>query len=234
MLADEEYPQQLLRFAPKKVRNVGSFHPARTALRAAIIELEAAKARHVQLLQAEQRARELDLASEQTLAALGEADRATEVQHDKKCCNAGTSGQGPVPPFCGAAGGEQKGRERASTTKAAHESLCADLSLAENAVQEGTQRVVTAASDVLVAAAFTQANALEAAWNNLWRQYDRLSALADCQLRYADGSHRIKLPPEIIKLMEAIAALDRRSFLVGTMTLLRAQVNFGAAGSRLC
>ena len=174
---NEDLPEQLLRFAPKKVRNVGSFHPARTALRAAIIELEAAKARHVQLLQAEQRARELDLASEQTLAAL-----------------------------------RQKGRERASATKAAHETLCADLSLAENAVQEGTQRVVTAASDVLVAAAFTQANALEAAWNNLWRQYDRLSALADCQLRYADGSHRIKLPPEIIKLMEAIAALDRRSF----------------------
>jgi hypothetical protein len=194
---NEDLPEQVLRFAPKKVRNVGSFHPARTALRAAIIELEAAKARHVQLLQAEQRARELDLASEQTLAALGEADRATEVQHDKSAATRERQDKGLFLRF---------------TTKAAHETVCADLSLAENAVQEGTQRVVTAASDVLVAAAFTQANALEAAWNNLWRQYDRLSALADCQLRYADGSHRIKLPPEIIKLMEAIAALDRRSF----------------------
>ena len=209
---NEDLPEQLLRFAPKKVRNVGSFHPARTALRAAIIELEAAKARHVQLLQAEQRARELDLASEQTLAALGEADRATEVQHDKSAATRERQDKGLFLHFVARRAVRQKGRERASTTKAAHETLCADLSLAENAVQEGTQRVVTAASDVLVAAAFTQANALEAAWNNLWRQYDRLSALADCQLRYADGSHRIKLPPEIIKLMEAIAALDRRSF----------------------
>jgi hypothetical protein len=181
-------------------------------LRAAIIELEAAKARHVQLLQAEQRARELDVASEQTLAALGEADRATEVQHDKSAATRERQDKGLFLHFVARRAVRQKGRERASATKAAHETLCADLSLAENAVQEGTQRVVTAASDVLVAAAFTQANALEAAWNNLWRQYDRLSALADCQLRYADGSHRIKLPPEIIKLMEAIAALDRRSF----------------------
>jgi len=211
----EDLPEQVLRFAPKKVRNVGSFHPARTALRAAITELEAAKALHSQLLQAEQRARELDLASEQMFAALGEADRATaqrEVQDDKSAAAQERKDKGRFLHFVARRAVRQKSRERANATKAAHETLCTDLSLAENAVQESTQRVVTAASDVLVAAAFTQANALEAAWNNVWRQYDRLSALADCQLRHADGSHRLKLPPEIIKLMEAIAALDRRSF----------------------
>ena len=57
---NEDVPEQVLKFAPKKVRNVGSVHPARTALRAAITELEAAKARHNQLLQAEQQAAELD------------------------------------------------------------------------------------------------------------------------------------------------------------------------------
>jgi hypothetical protein len=106
----------------------------------------------------------------------------------------------------------QRSRQRADATKAAHEGLRADLSLAEIAVQESTQKVASAAIDLLTAAAFTQANALEAAWNNVWRHYDRLSALADCQVRYAEGFHRIKLPAEIVKLMEAIAALDRRSF----------------------
>jgi hypothetical protein len=211
---NEDVPEQVLRFAPKKVRNVGSVHPARTALRAAITELEAAKARHSQLLQAEQQAAELDLASARMLAALGEADRATaqhEVEHDKSAATQERRDKGLFLHFVARRAVRQKG----SATKAAHESLRADLSVAEIAVQEGTQRVVNAASDVLVAAAFTQANALEAAWNDVWRQYDRLSALADCQLRDVDGSHRIKLPLEIIKLMEAIAALDRRIFPAG-------------------
>ena len=157
----------------------------------------------------------MDLASERMLAALGEADRATaqhEVEHDKSAATQERRDKGLFLHFEARRAVRQKGRERASATKAAHETLRADLSVAEIAVREGTQRVVTAAADVLVAAAFTQANVLEAAWNNVWRQYDRLSALADCQLRYADGSHRIKLPLEIIKLMEAIAALDRRIF----------------------
>jgi hypothetical protein len=94
-----DLPEQVRKFAPKKVRNVGSFHPARTALRAAINELEAAKARRNELLQ--DQARELDLA------------------------------------------------------------LRADLSLAEIAVQESTQKVASAAIELLTAAAFTQANALE-------------------------------------------------------------------------
>jgi hypothetical protein len=212
---NEDVPEQVLRFAPKKVRNVGSVHPARTALRAAITELEAAKARHNQLLQAEQQAAELDLASARMLAALGEANRATaqhEVEHDKSAATQERRDKGLFLHFEARLAVRQKGRERASATKAAHESLRADLSVAQIAVREGTQRVVTAAADVLVAAAFTQANVLEAAWNNVWRQYDRLSALADCQLRYAESSHRIKLPLEIIKLMEAIAALDRRIF----------------------
>ena len=149
------------------------------------------------------------------LAALGEANRATaqhEVEHDKSAATQERRDKGLFLQFEARLAVRQKGRERASATKAAHESLRADLSVAQIAVREGTQRVVTAAADVLVAAAFTQANVLEAAWNNVWRQYDRLSALADCQLRYAESSHRIKLPLEIIKLMEAIAALDRRIF----------------------
>src|SRR6185369_701615 len=97
-------------------------------------------------------------------------------------------------------------------TRSVYESSRTDFNLAKVAVRENTKKVVSAATDLLVAEAFQQANALEAAWDNIWRLYDRLSALAACELRFAENSHRIKLPPEIVKLMEAIAAVDRRSF----------------------
>src|SRR5580704_5489499 len=76
-----DLPEQVRKFAPKKVRNVGSFHPARIALRAAINELEAAKARRNELLQ--EQARELDLAPERMLTALDEADRVTSLHKVK-------------------------------------------------------------------------------------------------------------------------------------------------------
>ena len=135
-----------------------------------------------------------------------------KVKHDQSVATQGRDDKGLFFQFVAQQAERQKSRQRADPTKAVHEGLRTDLSLAEIAVQESTQKVASAAIDLLTAAAFTQANALEAAWNNVWRHYDRLSALADCQVRYAEGFHRIKLPAEIVKLMEAIAALDRRSF----------------------
>jgi hypothetical protein len=212
-------PAQLRRFAPKKVRNVGSFHPARTALRAAIAELEAAKARHHQVVQAGQRAGELHVASERMLAALGEVDLTIAQRGVEEDQRAATDepfrDQGLPYDLLARRAVREKSRERVTATKAAHKSLSADLSHAEIAVQESGQKVVTAAIKVLIAEGFREANALEAAWNEVWRQYDRLSALADCELRHAEGSHPFKLPPDIVKLMETIAALDRRRFPAG-------------------
>jgi hypothetical protein len=183
-------------------------------LRAAIIELEVAKVRHHQLLQTEQQARELKLASERMFVALGEADQGAvphEFDHKKRPATHERLERDLPLHFVARLAARQVGRERANATRAAYESSRANLSLAKVAVQENTQKVVSAAIDLLVAEAFQQANALEAAWNNIWRLYDRLSALADCELWFAENSHRIKLPPEIVELMEAIAALDRRS-----------------------
>jgi hypothetical protein len=207
-------PEEVLRFAPKKVRNVGSFHPARNVLRAAIAELELAKVKHDQHLQAQQQAREVALASERMLAALGEADRGAVLhEYDEKgAAPRELLGRGLPLRFVTRRAATQISRERAKTTKAAYERSCADLHSAKIAVQESTQKVVSAAIDLLVAEAFKQANALEVAWNDVWRIYDRVSALADCELRHAEKSHRIKLPPEMAELIEAIAALDRRSF----------------------
>jgi hypothetical protein len=207
-------PEQILRFAPKKVRNVGSFHPARNVLRAAIIELAVAKERLHQLLHAEQQALEFKPASERMFVALGEADRDStlhEVDHKKRPTHERPERGLPLH-FVARRAARQVGRERVNATRAVYESSRTDLNLAKVAVRENTKKVVSAATDLLVAEAFQQANALEAAWDNIWRLYDRLSALADCELRFAENSHWIKLPPEIVKLMEAIAAVDRRSF----------------------
>jgi hypothetical protein len=206
--ASLEPPEQVVRFAPKKVPNVACFHPARNALRAAIAELEAAKARHHQVIQAEQQARELHIASERMLALLGRVDLTVARQRMGEEKRAAVK-----EPFRDLV--REKSRERARATKAAYKSLSADLSHAEFAVQESGQKVVTAAIEVLIAEGFRQANALEAASNEVWRQYDRLSALADCELRHTTGSHPVKLAPEIVKLMEMIAAVDRRRFPAG-------------------
>ena len=110
-----DLPEQVLRFAPKKVRNVGSFHPARTALRTAINGLEAAKARHNNFCRGEQ-ARELDLAPERMLAALGEADQATsqhKIKHDKSVATQGRDDKGLFLHFVARQAERQKSRQRA-------------------------------------------------------------------------------------------------------------------------
>jgi hypothetical protein len=203
-----EPPEEVVRFAPKKVRDVGCFHLERNALRAAIAELDAAKTRHHQGMEAEQRAGELHVASERMLALFGEVDLIVARQRIEEEKHAAIN-----EPFRDHV--REKSRERARATKAAYKSLSADLSHAELAVQESGQKVVTAAIEVLIAEGFRQANALEAAWNELWRQYDRLSALADCELRHTAGTHPLKLAPEIVKLMEMIAAVDSRRFPAG-------------------
>jgi hypothetical protein len=217
--ASLELPEQVLRFAPKKVRNVGSFHPARTALRAAIAELEAAKARHHQVVQAEQRARESHIASERILALLGQVDQTVAqqgVEREKSTAiDEPFRDQGSPYDVIARQAVREKSRDRARATEAAYKSLSADLSHAELVVWESGQKVVTAAIEVLIAEGFRQANALEAAWNEVWRQYDWLSALSDCELRHTAGSHPLKLAPEIVKLMETIAAVDRRRFPAG-------------------
>jgi hypothetical protein len=164
--------------------------------------------RHHQVTQAEQQARELHIASERTLALFGEVDLTVARQRMAEEKRAAIK-----EPFRDLV--REKSRERARATKAAYKSSSAELSNAELAAQESGQKVVAAAIEVLITEAFRQANALEAAWNEVWRQYDRLSALADCELPHTAGSHPVKPAPEIVKLMETIAALDRRQFPAG-------------------
>jgi len=72
--------------------------------------------------------------------------------------------------------------------------------------------VVVAAIDVLIAEGVEQASALTGALNNVLQRYDRLRALVDCRLHYAENSHPIKLPTDIVTILQTVAAFDRRQF----------------------
>ncbi len=190
--------------------------PARAALRGAIAEREAAKARHHHTEQAEQLGRELHSASERVLIAFGDVDAAI-VQHRAEEFKRAATGV-PLPDaslpdnLVARRTMRDEARQHVTAAKAAHENLVADLSQTESAVRQAGRKVATAAIDILAAEGARRATALNAAWNDVWRQYDRLSALADCWLDCAESSLPITLPPDIVKLLQTIGALDGRAF----------------------
>ncbi len=160
----------------------------------------------------------MHIASERILALLGEVDQTVaqqRVEEDRPVIDEPFRDQGSPYDVIARQAVREKSRERARATEAAYKSLSADLSHAELVVRQRGQEVVTAAIEVLIAEGFRRANALEAAWNEVWRQHDWLSALANCELRHTAGSHPLKLAPEIVKLIETIAAVDRRRFPAG-------------------
>ena len=189
---------------------------ARTALRSAIAECNAAKARHHHAEQAEQLGRELLSAAEQVLVAFGDVD-VSIVQHRSEEFNRAATGSPSLDlslpdDLVARRTMRDKAREHVTAARAVHESLVADLSRAEGAVQQAGHKVVNAAIDVIIAEALREATSLKAAWNGVWREYDRLSALADCWLHYAESSHPVELPVDIVKLLQTVAALDVRQF----------------------
>jgi hypothetical protein len=86
------------------------------------------------------------------------------------------------------------------------------LGRADSALQGAKLKVAVAATSVLIAKGAERATALKAAWNDAWRQYDWLSALADCRLHYAETSVPIVLPPDIKSLLQTMMSLDVRVF----------------------
>jgi hypothetical protein len=101
-------------------------------------------------------------------------------------------------------------REQLITAEAAYESLVTDLGHTDSAVRQAERIVAKAAIDVLTAEAVKQATEMKAAWNALWRQYDQLCALADCQLQCGEASSSITLPNDTLTLLQTMAALDER------------------------
>ena len=49
-------------------------------------------------------------------------------------------------------------------------------------------------------------------FNDVLQRYNRLRALVDCRLHYAESSRPIELAADIVKLLQTVATLDVREF----------------------
>ncbi len=188
---------------------------ARAALRGAISEREAAKVRLLHAKQAEPRGHDLHFARKQELA-FADVDLAI-VQFRAEAVNGAATGarssdSGLPGDLVTRRAIRDQARDRFTAAKGAHEGLVADLVQAESAAREAGAKVVVAAIDVLIAEGVEQASALTGALNDVLQRYDRLRALVDCRLHYAESSHPIKLPTDIVTILQTVAALDGRQF----------------------
>ncbi len=186
---------------------------ARAALRGAISEREAAKVRLLHARQAEQHGHDVHLAREQELA-FADVDLAI-VQFRAEALNGAATGarssdSGAPGDLVTRRAIRDQARDHFTAAKAAHDGLVADLIAAESAVREAGAKVVVAAIDVLIAEGVEQAGALTGLLNDVLQRYDRLRALVDCRLHYAESSHPIKLPTDIVTILQTVAALDGR------------------------
>ncbi len=207
-------PMQMIKPTPSAISTQAD--PARTALSAAIAERNVAKARHHHAEQAEQLGRELLSAAERLLVAFGDV-HVSIVQHRAEQFNGAATGNPSLDlslpdDLVARRTMRDKACQHVTAARAAHVSLVADLNRAEGAVQQAGHKVVSAAIEVLVAEALREATALKAAWNAVWQEYDRLSALADCRLHYAESSRPIELPADVVELLQTVATLDVRQF----------------------
>jgi hypothetical protein len=186
----------------------------RAALRRAIAERRAAKARQHQAEQAEQVARESLAVAERALLAFADVDMSLVQRRAEEFKRAATGA--PLPDLSLAKDlvtrqmRRDEAREQIIAAEATHESMVADLGHADGAVRQAEGIVTKAAIDVLIAEGVKQATELKAAWNGLWRQYDQLCALADCQLQCVEASSSITLPNDTVTLLQTMAALDER------------------------
>jgi hypothetical protein len=186
----------------------------RAALRRAITERKVADARHQHLATAEELVREVCSAAESALLAFSDVE-ATIVQYRAEDFKrAAISGSLPAISLPDDLSARRAMRDAALTqvmaAKATHENLVTDLNQAESAKRQAGLSVAVAAIDVLVGEGTKQASALSAAWNEIWRQFDRISALADCRLDCGEASFPIMLPSEIVGFLRVMAALDNR------------------------
>ena len=215
-MTEEDLPRDPAEDLP---RDPAPENTARAALRHAITERNAANVRRQDLETAEQLARELCSTSERVLQAFYDID-ATIVEHRAEEFRRVATGDAlPTRNLPEGLAARLAMRDVAlkqvTAAKVTHEDLVTDLRQAEDTIRQAGLNVAIAAFDVLMAEGVRQATALNAAWNEIWHQFDRLSALADCRLHYADASFPITLTSEIVSLLQTIAALDGRQLANG-------------------
>ena len=181
---------------------------ARTVLRQAIADGEAAQERLGLAKQAEQRGEELCAARKQELAGFDDVELAIVNFRAEafKSAISGGDAAGPELPddIALRCTKRDEARDQLEAAKAAHDDLAADVARAESASGQQNEKVAVAAIGVLVAGAMQQADALNTLWEDLLQTYDRLRALADCRLQYAGGLHPIGLPANITATLKTL------------------------------
>ena len=198
------------------VHSMSVVESVREALRSAIAERDAAKLREFHAKQAEQRGQAELFERKQALASFDDIDLAIAQfraeQFKAIISGAQVSDLGLLDDFAARRVMRDEARNQFKATKAEQDCLVADLDQAESTVREAKERAAATAIDVLVDEGVGQAQALIAAWNAVLQHYDRLCALADCRFHDQIGSHPIKLPPNIEKMLRIVEALDDRQF----------------------
>jgi hypothetical protein len=186
----------------------------RAALRRAIDDRTAAKALQQKAELAKQVGRESLTVAERALLAFADVDMSL-VQHraeEFKCAAMGA----PLPDLRLAKDlitrqmSRDEARDQVIGAQATYESRVADIGPADSAMRYADRIVANAAINVLIAEAVQQATEMKVAWNELWRRYDQLRALADCQMQCAEESSRINLPNDTVTWLQTMAALDER------------------------
>lgn len=185
---------------------------ARTALRKAIADRQAAQERLALAKQAEQVGQQSCFARKQELASFDDVElaivnfRAEAFKH----AISGTDASATELPddLARRRAMRDTARDQLSAAKAAHDGLAADVGHAENALEEVNEKIAIAAIGVLVAEAVQQAGTLTELWQDLLQHYDRLRALADCRLQYAGGVHPISLPANITAALETMRRVN--------------------------
>jgi len=186
----------------------------RAAVRGAIAARKGANARYQHLEAAVTLAREVCSSSQRVLLAFSDVDAAI-VQHRaeefKRVAGGGSLAVLGLPEYLATRRTMRDvAAEQLTRARETYEDLVADVAEAKAAMEQAALDVAKVACAVLLEEGAMQGFALEDAWRELWRQFDRVAAFADCQIHYADTSFSITLPPETASLLQTLAKMDGR------------------------
>jgi hypothetical protein len=215
-------------------------HPVRTRLGRAIVARDSRKGQLDAAQAAEQRGRELLDAAEAKLAAFGDVDAEIVEFRAAKYRVAATGGAPPnsmaLPaPLIAKERARDEARGAVAAAKAAHESLVTDLEQAEKVLRQAEAEVGALAAEILSAEGIEIAAALRVAWSSVWQKMDQLGALTSSWLPDAQGLRPARLPPDVVALMQGVAAFDHRQFPGGrNPSLLKAGANWRRWFAALC
>jgi len=91
---------------------------------------------------------------------------------------------------------------------AIYDDLVGEAAEAKTTMEQAALDVAKVACAVLLEEGAKQGFALKEAWEQLWRQFDRVMAFADCQIHYVGTSFPITLSSETTILLQTLATVD--------------------------